>query len=111
MEDVIGKIMTQPEKVEHIINGCCEYFGLKREDLQKNIGSRSVFWYKKRYMVVLLMDKTVLNAREIQSLLGYKERSTVVFHYENVKDELSDKVYGSQKTKMIYNELLNYLKL
>ena len=111
MEDVIGKIMTQPEKVEHILNGCCEYLGLKREDLQRNNGSRSTLWYKKRYMLVLLKDKTVLSTKEIQSLLGYKQQNTVIFHYKNIKDELSDKVYGSQKTKMIYNELLNYLKL
>ena len=111
MEDAIRKIMTQPEKVEHILNGCCDYFGLKREDLQAENGSRSHIWNKKRYILSILMDKTALSINEIKSLLGYKQYGTVVFHYNNIKDGLSEESYGNDKTKMIYNELLTFLKL
>jgi hypothetical protein len=49
--------------------------------------------------------------KEIAEKLCYKQHSVVIYHYKNMKDDLSGEVYGSNKTKQIYNELLTYLKL
>jgi hypothetical protein len=117
MEDVIKQVesislagMTQPELVEHLISSGCEYLGIKLPT-PKRIGAASPDWRRKRYLIVLLSDYTILSQHEIASLLGYKQHGTVSFHYKNMKDELSDNTYSSNKSKLVYNNLLNYLKL
>jgi hypothetical protein len=117
MENVIKQVesislagMTQPELIEYLISRGCEYLGIKLPT-PKGIGAASPDWRRKRYLIVLLSDYTILSQQEIASLLGYKQHGTVSFHYKNMKDELSDNTYSSKKSKLIYNNLLNYLKL
>ena len=117
MENVIQQVkssslagMTQPELIEYIINKGCEYLGIKLPT-PKGIGAPKPDWRRKRFLIVLLTDYTILSQQEIASLLGYKQHGTVSFHYKNMKDELSDTTYGRKKAKLVYDNLLNYLKL
>ena len=103
--------MTQPEKIEHILNGGCEYFGVIREQLIENRGPKSKIWHKKIYLVMLLREYTICNNAEIADCVGYKRPENVLYHIRKMKDELSEDVYGSNKTKMIYSELLKHLEL
>ena len=103
--------MTQPEKIEHILNGGCEYFGFKRDDLIKEHDKGDKVWRPKTYLVIFLHKFTILNNTEISKLLGYKHGTAVSYHLKRMKEELSEDMYGCAKTKMIYNELLKYLKL
>lgn len=103
--------MTQPEKLEHILNGASAYFGIPREDWTKKSGSRSNTWRKKRYLIPLLYDYTDSTWFDIMRLLGYNQHGTIKFHYDNLKEEISGEFYSSPKTKMVYKELLEYLKL
>jgi hypothetical protein len=102
--------MTQPELIEHLISRGCEYLGIKLPT-PKGINPTKADWRRKRYLLVILSDYTILSQQEIAELLGYKQHGTVSFHYKNMKDDLSDNTYGNNKTKVIYNNLLNYLKL
>lgn len=111
MDDVKQSIMTQPEKVEYIISGCCDYFGITKDDIARNTGSRSSIWDKKRFIVYLLFNHTPCNTTDITKYLGYKSRRNVSYHIKMLEDELSENTYGNNKTKMIYNELLSYLNL
>lgn len=111
MDDVKQSIMTQPEKVEHIISGCCAYFGITKEDLTRKTGGRSSIWFKKRFVGYLLSNYTACNTFEIIEAIGYKQRNSITYHIKTLEDELSENTYGNNKTKMIYNELLSYLNL
>jgi len=104
--------MTQPEKIEHILRGSCEYFGKTREEiLQSGNNGRSKIWEIRRYILSVLLNYTTLKDWEIANMLGLKNRVTVFYHYKNFTEEISGELYGSQKTKLIYNELLSYLNL
>jgi len=111
MEDANGKIMTQPEKIEYILSKCCEYFGISRDKLDEPHYSSSKLAEKKRLIIGVLKDNTILSYREIMALTGYKTHANVLYHYKLLQNELSDDAYGYDKTKRIYKELLNYLKL
>ena len=103
--------MTQPEKVKYIIDNSCVFFGIEKGDLIINVGSRSKIWFKKRFIVAALDEFTACNQEEIAELVGYKERTNVSTHLKKFKEELSTELYGYEKTKRIYNELLSYLNL
>lgn len=105
-----GKIMTTPEKTEHILNGICRYFGVSREELMSKPCIRTNFDIR-RYAVLLLYDYTASSHRHIAKALGYKKHGAVLFHYKNMKDEIGGALYGSEKTKMVYHELLTFLNL
>jgi chromosomal replication initiation ATPase DnaA len=111
MEDVDGKIMTQPEKIEYIIKGSCEFFGIARNKFRCLTSSRSPIWHKKRHIIGVLHDYTAMSLREIAENLGYKEHTSILYHYKCLKRELSNEFYGYDKTKLVHKELLTYLKL
>jgi hypothetical protein len=104
-------IMTQPEKVEHILRGSCDYFGITKEDFFKKYGARSHIWKKKKYIAHILLNHTACNMSEVIQKLGYGQYNNANHHLKQITDELSDDIYGCKKTKMIYNELLSYLNL
>ena len=103
--------MTQPEKIQYILKGGCDFFGMTMDDLQKKTGSRSKIWDKKRFLIPVLNDNTVCNINDIANLLGYKSHASVLYHKNTINEELSGEIYGSEKTKKVYNEFLQYLKL
>ena len=104
-------ILTQPQKIEFILNKGCEYFGLDREVIsQNNIRGKSQ-WEKKRYFAPILYEHTAATLNEIATLLGFKDHSSVIYHMKKINEELSDAVYGSKKTRVIYKELLAYINL
>ena len=105
------KVMTQPEKVDYILDNSCGFFGIKRGDLTINTGSRSKIWFKKRFIVAVLDEYTACIQEEIAVLVGYRDRTNVSTHLKKIKEELSGELYGCEKTKRIYNELLSYLNL
>ena len=111
MHTTNGRIMTQTEKVDYILQGACKYFGFTLEELQIKTGSRSPIWEKKRYLIHILENYTSCNYYEIANLLGYATHVNVLYHLRRINEELSDKSYGFDKTKRVYNELLNYLQL
>jgi chromosomal replication initiation ATPase DnaA len=110
MEDVI-KQMTQPELIDHIITNGSKYLGIGEIETMEGVHYRTKQWERKRYLISVLCDHTIMTFKEIAEKLGYKQHSVVIYHYKNMKDDLSGEVYGSNKTKQIYNELLTYLKL
>jgi chromosomal replication initiation ATPase DnaA len=105
------EIMTQPEKVEYILNRGCAYLGLDKDKLDYRGGNKSKDWHKKRFLIVLLLDNTNSSLREVAAYVGYKSHQNIMYHYKNMKQELSSELYGSDKIKSIYNELLSYLNL
>ena len=111
MADANRKIITQPEKVEAYLQGCCEYFGMKRSELSKNQYSSSTYTVRKRFIIGVLCKYTILTQREIALLLGYKTHPSIHFHLKKLEEELSDEAYGYDKTKWIWQELLTYLKI
>jgi len=105
------KIMTHPEMVNKILSGCCEYFGVPRDAIKDNAGTRSPLWGKKKYIIVLLYDYTACTLWDIAGILGYRSHSNMLYHYKKIKEDLSGEFYGSEKTKLVYNALLTYLNL
>ena len=105
------KVMTQPEKIDHILNGGCAFFGVPRDVMFKKESPKSKIWHKRKYFTLLLDDNTSCSLRDIADILGYSQHGTVMYHLSKIRDELSSDFYGSKKTKMIYNELLSYLNL
>jgi len=106
-----GKIMTQPEKAEHIIVKGCEYFGLSRDMLRRPSKGRSGTATKKRYLSLVLHEYTSYDGVEITEFLGYSDPQNVYRNVSVLKEELSEELYGNERTKRIYNELLSYLNL
>lgn len=112
MDDVDNKIMTQPEKVEYILNKGCEFLGLTREDvLEGGVGYKSAKWQKKRYLIPVLSDYTILTPTEISQILGYCDVASLLKAKEVITKDISGELYGSKKIKLVYDELLTYLKL
>ena len=112
MEDTIKQqIMTQPDKSKYIIDGWCRFFGINKESLSDMSGARSSIWSKKRYLVLALNDNTAYGSQEIADIVGYRERSNVAYHIKRLREELSEKIYGQDKTKKIYKEFIAYLNL
>ncbi len=109
--DVSERVMTQPEKVDHIFNGCISYFGIPKEDLYDKHKKSDMIWEKKRYIAFILFNNTFLTLRQIGALVGYKSHDLVLYHVTAMRDLLSDASYGSDKTKRLYKELLTYLNL
>jgi hypothetical protein len=109
MNPIGGK---RKEKIDLIINGFCDYYGISANELCKTANRRQgAGWKWKRFLVLILYDYTDLDMVEIMNVLGYKSYPHVSYHYNKLKEELSGELYGSQKTKLIYNELLKFLKL
>lgn len=105
---------VRKERVIKILNKACEYYGVDIDSLlatQRGRLKSSDVWRWKRYLVLILYENTGLVASEIQSILGYKQVQTVLYHIERLKDEISEQSYGSAKTKRDYNELVKFLEL
>ncbi len=115
MDDVVKPvILTQPELIEYILDGGCRYLGLNRSDLEIRThysNSRSPVWHKKRYLALILDTYTNSSKVEIASLLGYRTHGNVISHIRKLKEEISNEVYGCDKTKKVYTELMSYLNL
>jgi len=114
--DVSKGIMTQPEKVRHIISKGCEYFGITPEELATVIQNKSgrppdSQYTPKKFIAYILLNNTALTNTRIMKEVGWANHSLVNHHCNRLKDELSDGVFGYEKTKMIYNELITYLNL
>ena len=60
---------------------------------------------------MILNEYTICDMRDIADCVGYKRPENAAYHLKRMKEELSEDMYGCAKTKMIYNELLKYLKL
>lgn len=112
MDDVDNKVMTQPQKVEYILNKGCEFLGLTREELTDGgRGFRAPKWSKKRYFIPILTNYTILTPTEIGEVLGYYDVAALRSARERINTDLSEEFYGSEKIKLVYKELLTYLKL
>ena len=105
------KVMTQPEKIEYIINRGCEYFGLKRDFLTESPGTRNNIHRIKRYIALAIVNETETTMQDIALLLGFYDKNGVSISLKKINEELSDEFYGINKTKVVYNELLSYLNL
>lgn len=112
MDNADGKrVMTQPEKVEYIISRGCEFLGITRDDFSTKDTRKSKLWYKKRFLIPILYENTSLTIREVANLIGLKNHTTILYHIKVMKEEASGELYGSKKTKQVYDELLSYLNL
>ena len=103
--------MTQPEKIERIISKGCEYFGVAKAELYLKPGTRSSIWDKKRYMVLILNRYTACDYHDIAKHMGYASQHNVRYHIKAMESLISDDIYGSDKEKRVYKELLEYLDL
>jgi chromosomal replication initiation ATPase DnaA len=113
MADVDDReVMTQPEKIDYILQKSCDYFGIDRDKVQSRVGKgRSPLWPKKRFIAYVLYKHTASTIPEIVSLLGYSQYTTVFRNIKGIEEELSEEFYGNEKVKSVYKELLSYLKL
>lgn len=106
------RVMTQTEKVEYILDRGCEFLGLTRSDLlEGGIKGRDLKWKRKRYLIPILTDYTILSPKEVAGILGYTQPTTCLIARETIKREISGELYGSKKIKLVYDELLTYLNL
>jgi chromosomal replication initiation ATPase DnaA len=103
-------VMTQPDRVERILNSACTYFGLTREDLAKK-RKKSPVQHHTRLLIPILYEQTNLNFKEIGAILGCQSHSNVIHHYRNVMEELSGDIPGYKKTIQTYNELTKFIDL
>lgn len=101
------------ERVDRILADFCEYYGVSHKELLNNNKGKGAndIWKWRRMLVPILYDNTDLDFAEIKDILNYKQYRSVQYHYEKLKEELSDEAYGSEKTKLSYNLLLNHLNL
>ena len=104
-------VITQPEKVDMIINSACTFFGFNRKDLARGMKKKSPIGHHKRLIVPLLYDNTNLNFYEIGRHLGYASHSNTLKHYHRVKEEVSGDMYGYEKTKQTFEELKKFIGL
>ena len=105
------KVMTQPERVEYIIDKGCEYFGLSRDALLNACGTRNNKHRIKRYIALAIYTKTETPMEIIGLMLGFARTEGVSNALKKIKEELSDEFYGENRTKEVYKELLSYLNL
>lgn len=111
MDNADNRVMTLSARRDYVLKGASEYFDLDIKLMTAKRTKRDKSWWQKRYLVVILYDYTQATFQDIAETLGYKTHVTPFYHYAKMKDELSDTMYGAEKTKRIYNELLTYLNL
>ena len=111
LKEIVFDMMTQAEKIEHIINKSCTYFGVTRDDLKPHINPKTEYLTNRQFIIKVLTDNTTLSCVSIAKLLGYRQHGTVKYHYNVISDDLSENVYGSDKIKRLYKDYLNYLNL
>ncbi len=109
--DVSKKVMTQPEKVDYILAKSAEYFGVDKKEFSLKCTKGDKLWGKKKYVSLVLDERTILSRQEISKLLGFSNGNNVSYWLKTTREELSDKFFGNDKSKMIYKELLSYLNL
>ena len=109
--DVSKRVMTQPEKVDYILTKSAEYFGVDKKDFGTSCSKGDRLWGKKKYVALILDDKTLLSREEMSKLMGFTCGNNVSYWLKTTRAELSDEFYGNDKSKMFYNELLSYLNL
>ena len=105
------KVMTQPEKIDYILTKSADYFGVDKKAFGLRCTKGDRLWGKKKYVALVLDDKTILSREEMAKLLGFPNGNNVSYWLKTTREELSDKFFGNDKSKMFYNELLNYLNL
>lgn len=102
--------MTQPMKIESIITKGCEYLGIDHTKLLNRYNAKDPIWQKKRLLAYALQSNCILTLQDIGALVGFKSHELVKYHCDAVRDELGDK-FGVAKTKLIYNEMIQYIGL
>ena len=102
--------MTFSEKVDYIIKGVADFYEVDQSDLLKKTNNEHVA-SRKKYLVKLLRDHTDSTYPYISEKLGYKNHASASVHYSNMKNFLSDAVYGDGRVKANYESILKYLGL
>lgn len=106
------RVMTQPQKVEYILNKGCEFLGLAKDDLISGaIGRRSDRWQLKRLLIPVLSEHTLLTPTGMAEVLGYGDVTSIIKARDIIMRDISGELYGSKKIKLVYGELLTYLNL
>lgn len=108
MENVIPKIKTHKGLIRYIVSRGHQFFNMEYPRLYYRDKSDHA---SRRFIVAVLKNYTLASEQEICDLLIYSSKRSMWSSYQTIKDELSDDLYGSDKTKFIYNQLINYLKL
>ena len=104
-------MMTQVEKVDYIMKKSCTYLGVTPDELKPRSRPKSELLMGRRFIIKTLADHTTLSFDTVANLLGYKGHSNILYHFNVINDDLSDKTYGSDKIKRLYKEYLDYLNL
>lgn len=111
----MNNVMTQPEKIDHIISKGCEYFGISKDELiipnKPGCKGHNKLSIPRRIMGYLLSENTILTDEDIGLRLGFRVASTMCKVRKSIRDEISDSAYGYDKTKKIYKELITYIGL
>lgn len=104
--------LNNHEKIDHIINGVCSFYDIPRDFVSKfGVGNNADLWDCRKYLTVLLYERTGLTFKNIAPLLGFKTHANVIHHYKTLKNQLSKEYYGDEKSKQTYNDLLKHLML
>jgi hypothetical protein len=108
MEDVIKQVKTHKRLISHIISRGHQFFGMEYPRLYYRDKSDHA---SRRFILAVLKNFTLATEQDICDSLIYSSKRSMWSSYQTIKDELSGDLYGSDKTKFIYKQLINYLKL
>lgn len=104
--------MTQPEKINYVIERGAEYFGATVKELTSHPqNGRRDQWSVGRMMIAhYLKNNTTLTLAKLADMLGYKNHTSAYYLGLRLTDSLGDR-FGDDKTKKIYRELTEYIGL
>ena len=101
--------LTQPQKIDAIIDGSCAYFGIKKEKLIGSYGTRNNIHKYRRYIAFVLSERVELPMADIAQVLGFWDKNRVSLALTRMRDELSTEFFSLKKTKEVYGDLVKYL--
>jgi hypothetical protein len=103
-------IIRKQDRIDYVINGICNYFGLDRNEFGRKYVRDRVKFNSKRFAMLILYDVADCTLKDINSALHYSDSTALVnvhTHISNLRMELEyDKKLQSQ-----YKDILKYLNL
>ena len=100
--------MTMVERGDYILDGACNFWGLRREDLLKKNNKLS---NRRGYVATILRDYAKMGQQEIHELMKYSNHSSVTVLLRNMDNKLSPESWGDSRMRAVYKSLLEYLNL
>jgi hypothetical protein len=107
-------IIRKQDRIDYIINGVCDYWGITKEELCKIASHNYEKGIRKKIAMHLLYNVADCSLKDVASALGYKS-STALIYISNSKQVVDDcmkpKTYYEKKILNEYKQILNHLQL